>query len=174
MRQRRALRSGISRERKRPYAVLSLESPAGPVEARVDDDGLVAVSMGVPEFEPAAIPLCRRARRLLCNWPLATSSFRVCACRWATRTVYCTSMMSIPRPSLNLGPESNDMSVSRNAQRRLCPIRDRGNMDLRVFERGVGETAPAAPAPARPSSRDRCLGCSTSRSTCDCLAANSW
>jgi diaminopimelate epimerase len=35
---------------------LLLESPAGEVEATVLDDGRVAASMGVPEFDPAKIP----------------------------------------------------------------------------------------------------------------------
>ncbi len=35
---------------------MALESPAGTVRARVRDDGLVTVEMGVPDFRPAALP----------------------------------------------------------------------------------------------------------------------
>jgi diaminopimelate epimerase len=34
----------------------SLQSPVGAIAAHVHSDGLVAVSMGTPEFEPASIP----------------------------------------------------------------------------------------------------------------------
>ena len=37
-------------------AELVLDSPAGAVRARLRDDGLVSVVMGVPDFSPAALP----------------------------------------------------------------------------------------------------------------------
>ena len=60
----RCVASVLANERGQAQA-FTLQSPAGPVEARVDDDGLVSVSMGIPEFDPVKIPFspcCPRAR----------------------------------------------------------------------------------------------------------------
>jgi diaminopimelate epimerase len=34
-----------------------MESPGGPVRAHVRDDGLVSVDMGIPNFDPRALPM---------------------------------------------------------------------------------------------------------------------
>jgi len=36
---------------------LTLESPGGPVRAHVREDGLVSVDMGIPNFDPRALPM---------------------------------------------------------------------------------------------------------------------
>jgi len=118
-----------------------LYSPAGPIEARVDDDGLVSVSMGLPEFDPVKIPFVaeKRADRYILD--VAGRQFEICAVSMGNP--HCVLHVSdvAAAPVDELGPliEHHERFPQRvNAG--FARIRDRGNMDLRVFERGVGET----------------------------------
>jgi diaminopimelate epimerase len=118
-----------------------LQSPAGPIEARVDDDGLVSVSMGLPEFDPVKIPFVadKQADRYVLD--VAGRQFEICAVSMGNP--HCVLHVSdvAAAPVDELGPliEHHERFPQRvNAG--FARIRDRGNMDLRVFERGVGET----------------------------------
>ncbi|NCF13944.1 MAG: diaminopimelate epimerase [Gammaproteobacteria bacterium] len=119
-----------------------LKSPAGPVEARVDDDGLVTVSMGVPEFEPAAIPFV--ADELAERYQLAVGDEQFSVCALSMGNPHCVLYVDDvdTAPVAELGPliERHERFPQR-ANVGFARIRDRGSMDLRVFERGVGETA---------------------------------
>jgi diaminopimelate epimerase len=46
----------------RRHATLAMDSPGGIVSARVLNDGIVAVGMGVPDFAPAALPFLAAER----------------------------------------------------------------------------------------------------------------
>ena len=119
-----------------------LSSPAGPIEARVDDDGLVAVSMGVPEFEPAAIPFVADARSESYQLAVGDEQFVVCAISMGNPhcILYVDDVDTAPVAELGPLIERHERFPQRtNAG--FARIRDRHNMDLRVFERGVGETA---------------------------------
>ncbi len=119
-----------------------LDSPAGSVEARVDDDGLVAVSMGVPEFEPAAIPFVTDARAERYELAVGDEAFSICAVSMGNpHCILFVEDVDTARVE-ELGPlieKHERYPVHTNVS--FARIRDRGNMDLRVFERGVGETA---------------------------------
>ena len=119
-----------------------LNSPAGPIEARVDDDGLVAVSMGVPEFEPAAIPFVADARSESYQLAVGDEQFSICAVSMGNPhcILYVDDVDTAPVAVLGPLIERHERFPQRtNAG--FARIRDRDNMDLRVFERGVGETA---------------------------------
>ena len=119
-----------------------LQSPTGPVEARVDDDGLVAVSMGVPEFEPAAIPFA--ADTLADRYELAVGNDAFSICAVSMGNPHCVMYVDdvASAPVNELGPEiERHERFPQRTNVGFAHIRDRGNMDLRVFERGVGETA---------------------------------
>jgi len=120
----------------------TLQSPAGPIRARVDDDGLVSVSMGLPEFDPAQIPFVADEQADRYALEVAGTQFEVCA-------------VSMGNPHCVLQVEDVEEAAvdelgslierhERFPQRvnvGFAHIRDRKNVDLRVFERGVGETA---------------------------------
>ena len=120
----------------------TLLSPAGPVDARVDDDGLVAVSMGVPEFEPERIPFiaARRAPR----YTIAVGDADYEAYVVSMGNPHCILHVDDvdKAPVDELGPvlERHERFPERTNVG-FAHIRDRRRMDLRVFERGVGETA---------------------------------
>jgi len=119
----------------------SLESPAGVIEATVLDDNLVSVSMGPPEFDPAKIPFVADAQADIYTLDVFGRPHLVsvlsmgnphCVLRVDTIAV-----ADIDR----LGPaiERHDrFPAATNVG--FMAIQDRANIDLRVYERGVGET----------------------------------
>lgn len=121
---------------------LSLQSPAGTIAARVYDDGLVAVSMGTPDFEPANIPFTA-------DNPAMTYRLRVAATDIEISTVSMGNPHAVLQVAdVSLAPVS-DLGPKIEHHKRFpaltnvgfMHIRDRQNIDLRVHERGVGETA---------------------------------
>lgn len=109
-----------------------LGSPSGPVEARVDDDGLVTVSMGKPEFESAR------------HVALTVAGKQYDVSEVSMGNPHCVLFVDDvdTAPVTTLGPliEAHERYPERTNVE-FARIRDRGSMDLRVFERGVGETA---------------------------------
>lgn len=118
-----------------------LEGPAGPVDASVRDDGLVAVNMGPPQFDPACVPFVTGAEAERYSLEVGEETFDV-------------AVLSMGNPHCVL--EVDDVATA-NVER-LGPLierhprfparanvgfmayRDRTRIDLRVHERGVGET----------------------------------
>ncbi len=118
-----------------------LEGPSGRIEAVVRDDGLVSVNMGVPEFEPSRIPFAADQQQ---------DRYELEACG----RVHLVSVVSMGNPHCvvlvdsiaaadvdRLGPAIEEHLRFPEAVNVgfLC-IEDRGNVELRVWERGVGET----------------------------------
>ena len=118
-----------------------LHSPAGPIEARVDDDGLVSVSMGLPEFDPVRIPFAAEEQADRYVLDVAGRQFEVCAVSMGNPHCVLHVNDVAAAPVDELGPliEHHERFPQR-VNVGFARIVDRGNMDLRVFERGVGET----------------------------------
>jgi diaminopimelate epimerase len=119
-----------------------LESPAGPIKAEVFSDGMVAVSMGTPVFEPERIPFVAAAKADSYTLDVGDKHLQVSAvsmgnphCVIPVEDV-ATANVSELGPSIEHHPRFPERT---NVG--FMHIRDRSNIDLRVFERGVGETA---------------------------------
>jgi diaminopimelate epimerase len=118
-----------------------LESPAGPIEADLLDDNRVAVNMGPPEFDPARVPFVAEVQ---------TSRY---ALEVAGQTLV-VSILSMGNPHCVVDVDSVETAdvaglgklieqhprFPARANVGFRTIRDRSNIDLRVYERGVGET----------------------------------
>jgi diaminopimelate epimerase len=118
-----------------------LESPAGPVEAELHEDGQVTVNMGPPEFEPGRIPF--EADAMADQYTLEAGG-----------DLYTVSCLSMGNPHCVIEVDDVDSAdVARigslveshprfptRTNVGFMAIRDRSTVDLRVFERGVGET----------------------------------
>jgi len=119
----------------------SLASPAGPIQVRVDDDGLVSVSMGLPEFDPDKIPFAAEEQADRYTLDVAGRQFEVCAVSMGNPHCVLHVNDVETAPVNELGPliERHERFPQR-VNVGFARVRDRGNMDLRVFERGVGET----------------------------------
>jgi diaminopimelate epimerase len=119
----------------------SLESPAGIIEATVLDDNLVSVSMGPPEFDPAKIPF------------VADKQAPIYALEVFGRS-HVVSVLSMGNPHCvllvdtiavadvdRLGPAiERHERFPAGTNVGFMAIQDPANIDLRVYERGVGET----------------------------------
>ena len=120
---------------------LRLESPAGVVEARIESDGRITVSMGAPEFEPSRIPFIagNRADRYLLSVDGADYDVSVLS----MGNPHCVMQVADARSAevARLGPlvERHERFPER-VNVGFMAIRGRTAIDLRVYERGVGET----------------------------------
>lgn len=120
---------------------LRLESPAGVVEARIESDGRITVSMGAPEFEPSRIPFIAGAKadRYLLSVDGADYDVSVLS----MGNPHCVMQVADARSAevARLGPlvERHERFPER-VNVGFMAIRGRKAIDLRVYERGVGET----------------------------------
>jgi diaminopimelate epimerase len=109
------------------------------VHARVRDDGLVSVDMGVPNFDPRSLPMAPPPSRSYAL-KIDGADIEIGACRWAIRT-RCCGLRRENRAGRVLGPSiEHHPRFPKRANVGFMQIVDRGHIRLRVFERGVGET----------------------------------
>jgi len=140
----------------------TLQSPSGPIAARVDTDGLVTVSMGAPAFEPEKIPFAAECAADTYVLAVESEEIRICAVSMGNPHALaveseeiriCAVSMGNPHAVLRVADVST-AAVSetgpliehheRFPQRTnvgFMQVSDRQNIRLRVHERGVGETA---------------------------------
>lgn len=118
-----------------------LGSPAGPVPVRILGENSVAVCMGRPELEPADVPFVADARASLYPLDAGGDTLEVSVvsmgnphCVLQVEGVACADIET-------LGPliETHGRFPSRTNVGFMA-VRNRGEIDLRVHERGVGET----------------------------------
>jgi diaminopimelate epimerase len=124
---------------------LVMESVGGVVRARVRDDGLVSVDMGVPNFDPRALPMEAGGGAAL-EAPM--HSLRVDG---ADIEIGAVSMgnphavLQVPdvnaAPVERIGPSiEHHPRFPKRTNVAFMQIVDRGHLRLRVYERGAGET----------------------------------
>ena len=109
----------------------TLQSPAGDIGARVGDDGLVSVSMGTPTFEAADYETIDVDGE---EFEIHIVSMGNPHCVLRVGDVE-TAPVGTLGPLLETHPRFPDRT---NVG--FMKIHDRGSIDLRVHERGVGET----------------------------------
>jgi diaminopimelate epimerase len=124
---------------------LVMDSVGGVVRARVRDDGLVSVDMGVPNFDPRALPMEAGGGAAL-EAPM--HSLRVDG---ADIEIGAVSMgnphavLQVPdvnaAPVERIGPSiEHHPRFPKRTNVGFMQIVDRGHLRLRVYERGAGET----------------------------------
>ncbi len=118
-----------------------LSSPAGPIEARSVDGGNFTVSMGAPVFEPARVPFVadEEAR----SYSLDVDGHTLDVAVVSMGNPHCVLFVD----DVNGGAvEELGSSLERHVRFPsgtnvgFASVRDRYSIDLRVHERGVGET----------------------------------
>ena len=120
---------------------LQLDSPAGVVEARLLGNGQVAVNMGAPVFTPRDIPFTASKLSPTYELDVAGKQYRVAAV--SIGNPHCvvdvddvtTAPVGLLGPLIERHPRFPD-GVNVGFRRVLS----RQEIDLRVFERGAGET----------------------------------
>jgi len=118
-----------------------LEGPAGIVEARLLPDDLVSVSMGPPEFEPAKIPFIADSKSDLYSLDVDGVEFDVSVLSMGNPHCVLQVADTGVADIAGLGPavETHARFPARTNVG-FVAIRGRDAVDLRVHERGVGET----------------------------------
>jgi diaminopimelate epimerase len=131
---------------------IRVQTMAGIITPRLEDDGSVTVDMGAPVLEPARVPFdsqgldgVAQGRDLL--WPLTVRA------RGAEQTVLVSTVsMGNPHavqvvddvdtaPVLETGPQiEHHPRFPKRVNAGYLQVLDRGHVKLRVFERGAGET----------------------------------
>jgi len=118
-----------------------LESQAGLIEARVLDHNTVVASMGPPEFNPAHIPFAADRQEDL--YALAVNGETLSVSVLSMGNPHCVLEVNATETASvgELGPaiERHRRFPSR-ANVSFMHVLDRRNIELRVHERGVGET----------------------------------
>ncbi len=119
----------------------TLGSPAGPVAVRILGDNSVSVSMGQPEFEPANIPFLADTRAPAYTLDAGGATVSVSALSMGNPHCVLQVDQVADADVPTLGPliETHERFPS-GANVGFMAIRNRGQIDLRVHERGVGET----------------------------------
>jgi diaminopimelate epimerase len=131
----------LSRERD-GSAAFTLASPAGPVDVRIRDEQQVSVSMGTPEFRPEKVPF--EATGQAASYAIAVAGEELSAAVLSMGNPHCVLQVADVKTAdiERLGPllERHERFPER-CNVGFMRIRNRAEIDLRVFERGVGETA---------------------------------
>jgi diaminopimelate epimerase len=120
---------------------LTLESAGGPVRARVRDDGLVSVDMGIPNFEPRSLPMDAAAEMPAYSLRIDGTEIEFGAVSMGNpHVVLCVSDVKTA-PVERFGPSiERHPRFAKRTNVGFMQIVDRTQIRLRVYERGAGET----------------------------------
>lgn len=119
----------------------TLGSPGGTVRARVREDQLVSIEMGAPDFEPRSLPM--RAPQLAPTYRLRLDAgdveFGAVSIGNPHIVLRVPDIAAAPVASVGAALERH-ADFPKHTNVGFMQVLDRGNIRLRVFERGVGET----------------------------------
>ena len=121
--------------------VLRMDSPGGVVQARLRPDGLVSVAMGVPDFDPRALPFNaeREAASYHIDLPSGPVEFGAVSIGNPHAVIRVRSVDDAPVDSVGPAME-NHARFPRRVNVGFLEIVAPDHVRLRVFERGAGET----------------------------------
>ena len=111
------------------------------MDLELTENNLVKVDMGIPELEPAAIPFQADYRAPLYSVKVGDSSYKLAAVSMGNPHAVLQVEDVETAPVASVGPllEAHSRFPNR-VNVGFMQIVDRSNINLRVFERGVGET----------------------------------
>lgn len=121
--------------------VLHMDSPGGIVQARLRADGLVSVAMGVPDFDPRALPFTaeHEAASYHIDLPSGPVEFGAVSIGNPHAVIRVRSVDDAPVDSVGPAME-NHARFPRRVNVGFLEIVAPDHVRLRVFERGAGET----------------------------------
>jgi len=118
-----------------------LDSPAGPIHARVHDADLISVDMGIPNFDPKSLPFEASSEAHVYPLVVAGTEVEIGAVSMGNPHAVLTVNSVASAPVDRLGPAiEHHPRFPRRVNVGFMEIVDRAHIRLRVFERGVGET----------------------------------
>jgi len=134
---------GLTRQR-----AIRVLTAGGRIEPRLEDDGEVSVDMGAPNFDPAACGfdtsgLVARHQGAATVWPLPVGGREVALCVVSMGNPHAVQVVDDVQsaPVASLGPLlEQDRRFARGVNAGFLQVIDRSAIQLRVWERGAGET----------------------------------
>jgi diaminopimelate epimerase len=120
---------------------ITLDSPAGPIRARIGAGGQVSVDLGVPDFAPASLPFS--AAREADHYPLEVDghTLDIGAVSLGNPHAVLTVASVDEAPVATLGPAiERHPRFPQRVNAGFLEIVTRSEVRLRVYERGAGET----------------------------------
>ena len=120
---------------------LRVQTRSGVIDLHVEEDEQVRVNMGVPDFEPAALPFDVAQRQDRYSIETSAGTVKAGAVSMGNPHVVIQVENVATAPVATLGPllESHSLFPKR-VNVGFMQVVDRDHIRLRVFERGVGET----------------------------------
>jgi diaminopimelate epimerase len=120
---------------------LVMESPGGVVRAQVRDDGLVSVDMGVPNFDPRALPMDAAAEAPMYSLNVDGADIEIGAVSMGNPHAVLRVSDVKTAPVARFGPSiEQHPRFPKRTNVGFMQIVGRSHLRLRVFERGAGET----------------------------------
>jgi diaminopimelate epimerase len=120
---------------------LTLESPAGLVQARASTGDLLAIDLGVPDFAPAALHFEALARSDFYRLHVADEEIEIGAVSMGNPHAVMAVADVATAPVERLGPAiEHHPRFARGVNVGFMQIESRARLHLRVYERGAGET----------------------------------
>jgi diaminopimelate epimerase len=120
---------------------LAMESAGGVVRARVRDDGLVAVDMGIPNFEPRSLPMEAPAESPVYSLEIDGTEIEFGAVSMGNPHVVLRVPDVKAAPIEHIGPTiEKHPRFAKRTNVGFMQIVERNRIRLRVYERGAGET----------------------------------
>jgi len=120
---------------------IAVETAAGMIYPRLEADGTVTVNMGVPRFEPVEIPFTAEARQDRYTLDVGGQAIEIGAVSMGNPHAVQLVDDVDTAPVATQGPliERHE-SFPRRVNAGFMQVVNRGEIRLRVFERGAGET----------------------------------
>jgi diaminopimelate epimerase len=120
---------------------LTMASAGGSVNAHVRDDGLVSVDMGVPNFDPRALPMDAAAEAPVYPLNIDGTVFEIGAVSMGNPHAVLQVADVKTAPVERIGPSiERHPKFPHRTNVGFMQILSRNHVRLRVYERGVGET----------------------------------
>jgi len=119
----------------------TLDSPAGLIHAKVPGPTTVSVDMGVPNFAPSSLPFDASSEAHVYPLDVGGTQVEIGAVSMGNPHAVLTVPSAAAAPVDRLGPAiENHRRFPKRVNVGFMEIVDRSHINLRVFERGAGET----------------------------------
>jgi len=124
-----------------PSGSLTMDSPAGLIRARIQNTSLVSLDMGVPNFDPATLPFEASGESAVYSLDVAGTSVEIGAVSMGNPHAVLTVESAEHAPVERLGPAiERHPRFPKRVNVGFMEVVDRAHINLRVYERGAGET----------------------------------
>jgi diaminopimelate epimerase len=137
----RCIAALLHRRGRAPAGVLTLDSPAGLIRARVQSGNIISVDMGVPSFDPRSLPFDAPAEADSYPLEVGGEPVQLGAVSMGNPHAVLTVASVDSAPVERLGPAiEGHRRFPKRVNVGFMQIVDRSHIRLRVYERGAGET----------------------------------